>query len=147
MGKRGCFASYKQKALALIGVIFIFVGLANFATYHELTPTSRVAYKAQFLLFSDLRVWGSLFMLAGLIGVVAAFLRQYMVGFSAMMLMSTWWGALFVSGLTLTGYIRIIPSILIWFLISVFLYIIAAWPEFPSENMIAMLKEENAHEE
>ncbi len=128
--------SQKAKALALIGVIFVCVGLANFTTYHELSPTSRIAYAGQFTLFSDLRVWACFFMLAGAVGIWAAFAKQYFIGFFAMMLMSTWWGALFIVGLLLEGYTRIIPSILTWILISAFLYIISSWPEFPPKERV-----------
>jgi hypothetical protein len=136
--------SHKARALALIGIIFVFVGLANFTTYHELSPASRVAYEGQFTLFSDLRVWGCFFALAGVVGIVAAYTKKYSIGFFAMMLMSTWWGALFAVGLVLSGYTRIIPSILTWILISGFLYIISSWPEFPDKTLV---KEEHLREE
>jgi hypothetical protein len=128
--------SQKAKALCLIGVIFVCVGAANFTTYHELSPTSRTAYEGQFTLFDDLRVWACFFMAAGFIGIWAALFNRYTVGFFSMMLMSTWWAALFGVGLVLSGYTRIIPSILTWILISSFLYIISSWPEFPHDKAI-----------
>lgn len=127
--------SRKAQALVLVGVIFVCVGLANYTTYHELTPQSRVAYRGQFELFADLRVWGTFFIISGAAAIVAAYCNRLLVGFFALMLMSSWWGALFVVGLALTGYTRIIPSILTWLLISGFLYTLSSWPEFPTHML------------
>jgi Trk-type K+ transport system membrane component len=134
----------KARSLALASIIYIFVGATNFSTYVEINAGRAETryYEAQFSLFSDLRVWAVLFILAGVVGFVCALKRNFHLGFAALMLMSSWWGSLFAASLVLTGYTRIVPSILTWLLISLFLYLQASWPEYPSEYEVAKKMEE-----
>lgn len=129
-------APHKAKALFLVGVIFLFLAFANFSTYAELKEGRAETryYRAQFILFNDLRVWAVFFGIAGVVALWASVVHKYNVGFFATMLMATWWAGLFVASLMMTGYPRIIPSILMWSLISIFLYIIASWPEWVTAN-------------
>lgn len=124
---------HKAKALFLVGVIYVFLAAANFSTYAELKngKSDRRYYAAQFSLFNDLRVWACFFGLAGVVAMVCAVTRRYYAGFFGAMLMAVWWACLFVASFAINGYGRIWPSILMWSLISMFLYIIAAWPEVP----------------
>lgn len=124
--------SPKGRALLMAGIMFIMVGLSNVATADELRPglPSYQAYEAQFMLVEGLAFWGSLFMLAGVVAVFFSFRRdQYYMGYFAVMFMALWWAGLFLVSLITTGYTRIIPSIFVWGLISVFLYTISSWQE------------------
>jgi hypothetical protein len=122
----------KARALALAGLTYVFLGGANFATYGELNAgrAEDRYYKAHFSVFEDLRLWAVLFILAGVAGIVCAVKRKFHQGFSVLILMSSWWASMFVVSLLMTGYMRIVPSILIWALVSLFLYILSAWPEY-----------------
>lgn len=130
-------APSKAKALFLVSLIYVMVGVSYYATADELKPNqpSYQAYRAQFSMFHSLRPWGMLFIVAGLVGMFFACKRGkfYYYGFFSLMLMSVWWAGLFTASLSLTGYTRVVPSILIWIMISVFLYIISAWPEMYTE--------------
>lgn len=126
--------SPKGRVLLLAGILFVMVGLSNVATADELNPRlpSYQAYEAQFMLVEGLAFWGSLFMLAGVVGVFFAFRRaQYYAGYFALMFMAMWWAGMFAASLISTGYTRIVPSIFVWGLISVFLYTISSWQESP----------------
>ncbi len=133
--------AHKARSLVVIGIIFLFLSAANFSTYSELKEgrADRRYYEAAFVLCNDLRFWAVLFGIAGLVAIVSAFTKRYPLGFFATMLMTSWWAGLFAASLLMTGYPRIIPSILMWSLISVFLYIIASWPEM--YNVADMEKE------
>lgn len=121
----------KARCLFLAGIMFMMIGWSNIATASELNPKlpSYQAYEAQFMLVSGLRFWGFLFAVAGVVACVTAVLQKYPTGFFALMFMSSWWSGLFAVSLAYTGYNRIIPSIFVWGLISVFLYTISSWPE------------------
>lgn len=130
--------SPKGRTLLMAGVMFFMVGLGNVTTANELKPElpSYQAYRAQFLLVEGLEFWGSLFMLAGVVAIFFSFQRdRYHMGYFAVMFMAMWWATLFLVSLIATGYTRIIPSIFVWGLISVFLYTISSWQEAaPLEN-------------
>lgn len=122
----------KARALALAGLAFMAIGATNFATYGELNAgrAEDRYYRAHFSMFDDLRIWAIFFMTAGLVGIVCAVKRHFHLGFSALILMSSWWSSMFAASLLMTGYARIVPSIMIWALVSLFFYILSAWPEY-----------------
>jgi Trk-type K+ transport system membrane component len=123
----------KARALALASLSFIALGATNFATYAELNAgrAEDRYYRAHFAVFDDLRIWAVFFMISGVVGLVCAIKRNFHIGFSALISMSSWWSGMFVASWLLTGYTRIIPSILIWALMSLFFYILSTWPEYP----------------
>ena len=124
--------SPKGRALFLTGLMFFMVGLSNVVTADEVKPSlpAYQAYAAQFMLVDTLAFWGSLFMLAGTVAIFYSFRRlEYHIGYFAVMFMAMWWAGLFAASLASTGYTRIIPSIFVWSLISLFLYTISSWQE------------------
>lgn len=141
MAPKEILKSYKSRALALVGLIFLLVGWAQFSTYQELTPQAKLVYQAQLSIFPDLRIWALTFMLSGILAIVTAVTKHYWVGFCGLMLVSSWWASLFLASWLINEYSRTWSSILTWSLISVFLYIIAAWPEFPDPQLIADAKD------
>lgn len=129
---KGAVVTPRSRALLLAGVMFIMVGLSNIVTANEIHPhlPSYQAYVAQFSMFDGLVWWGSFFMVAGIIAIIASCWDKYLyVGFFSLMLMAMWWAGLFAASLLMTGYTRIIPSIFTWGLISLFLYTVSAWKE------------------
>lgn len=127
--------SQKARCLFLAGIMFVMIGWSNIATADELNPRlpAYQAYEAQFMLVKGLEFWGFLFAVAGIVAIAGAFIDRYPLGFFSLMFMSSWWSGLFAVSLLYTGYSRIIPSIFVWALISVFLYTISSWPEAVEE--------------
>lgn len=120
--------SPRSRALTLLGFIYLLIGLAQYTTSDQLTGPALKAYKAH-LAFMPISSWGILFVIAGVAALSAAFLGKHTFGFFATMYMSSIWCMLFVVSFMLTGYGRIIPSILIWGFVAAIIYVMSAWPD------------------
>lgn len=139
----------KAWACLLSGIIFVLTGLSQFLTYNDLGPKSKLNYQAHLTLFHDLRVYGVLFMVTGIVAILAPLWKRYSVGFFALMLMSTWWSMLFLVSFSLNGYSRSLIGTMTWLLVSGFLYIISSWIEYPDPLLAEesyIEKERNSHE-
>lgn len=123
----------KSSLLALLGIIYVAIGVANWSTSTEVeaTQSGRDTYKAQFELSNGLHVWGALFILVGIVAFCAAAYGKHVYGFFVTTFMSIWWTTMFLVSLCVTGYGRILPQIFLWTMISLFQYCLSSWPEYP----------------
>jgi hypothetical protein len=85
-----------------------------------------------------LDVWAWLFVGAGTAGIAGGLTMRHPLGFTALMVISTWWGSEFVASWIVTGYGRAVIGTLIWMLVTAALLIVVGWPD-PTEVRIVDL--------
>lgn len=123
--------SHKGRVLFILGSVWVLSGVSQIISASAVRPnaTSSQIFEAHLRIPGGLVTGGALFILSGLIAVVASFTCRYYYGFFALMLMSMWWMLLFVGSLIMTGYLRALPSICTWALVSIFLHTLSSWQE------------------
>jgi hypothetical protein len=131
--------SRRSLVLLVFGVLFVLIGFSYLGQAAEITrsPAAALSYRAHLALM-PLDVWAWLFVGCGTAGIVGGLTMRHPLGFTALMVMSTWWGAEFIGSWVVTGYDRAVLGALVWIALSAALLIIVGWPD-PTEIRIVDL--------
>lgn len=138
-GLRRAVRSRRSLVLLVFGILFVLIGFTYLGQAAEITrsPAAALSYRAHLALF-DLDVWAWLFIATGAAGILGGLTMRHPLGFTALMVMATWWGAEFVGSWIVTGYGRAVLGALVWIALSAALLIIVGWPD-PTEVRISDL--------
>lgn len=136
---RRAVRSRRSLVLLVFGTLFVLIGISYLDQADQLTssPAAAQAYTAHLALF-DLKVWALLFIGTGAAGIFGGLRMRHEVGYTALMVMATWWGAEFVGSAIVTGTGRPVLGALVWIGLSAALLIIVGWPD-PAEIRIVDL--------
>jgi len=136
---RRAVRSRRSLVLLVFGVLYVLIGFTYLGQAAEITasPAAALSYRAHLQLM-PLDVWAWLFLGAGAAGIVGGLTMRHPLGYGALMVMATWWGAEFIGSAIVTGYGRAILGALVWIALSAALLIIAGWPD-PTEVRIVDL--------
>lgn len=131
--------SRRSLVLLVFGTLYVLIGVSYLGQAAEITrsPAAALSYKAHLALM-PLDVWAWLFIAAGAAGILGGLTMRHPLGFSALMVMSTWWGAEFIGSWIVTGYGRAVLGALVWIALSAALLIIVGWAD-PQELRIVDL--------
>lgn len=124
--------SRRSAILFLFGTVFILVGASYIGLEDQITasPVAAQSYAAHLALM-PLDVWAWLFIGCGAVGVAAALARHHTLGFTALMGISSWWGAEFIASWITTGYDRAVLGALLWLLLVGVLGVVVGWRDPP----------------
>lgn len=133
--------SRRSLVLLVFGTLFVLIGVSYLGQAEQITasPAAAQAYTAHLALF-DLQWWAWLFIGTGAAGVFGGLTMRHELGYAALMVMSTWWGAEFIGSAIVTGTGRPVLGALVWIGLTAALLIIVGWPD-PGEIRIADLFE------
>lgn len=136
---RGATRSRRSLVLLVFGTLFVLIGFSYLGQAAEITrsPAAALSYRAHLALM-PLDVWAWLFIGCGTAGIIGGLTMRHPLGFTALMVMSTWWGAEFIGSWIVTGYDRAVLGALVWIALSAALLIIVGWPD-PTEIRIVDL--------
>jgi hypothetical protein len=136
---RRAVRSRRSLVLLVFGILFVLIGFSYLGQAAEITasPAAQLSYKAHLWLM-PLDVWSWLFIGAGAAGVVGGLTMRHPLGFTALMVMATWWGLEFIGSWIVTGYDRAVIGALVWIALTAALLIIVGWPD-PTEVRIVDL--------
>jgi hypothetical protein len=120
--------SRRSAILLLFGTVFVLVGFSYLGLEDQITasPVAAQSYAAHLELM-PLDVWAALFIGCGVVAVVAALARRHTLGFTALMGISSWWGAEFIASWITTGYDRAVLGALLWLLLVGVLGVVVGW--------------------
>lgn len=129
---RRAVRSRRSLVLLVYGTLFVLIGVSYLGQAAEITrsPAAALSYEAHLALM-PLDVWAWLFIAAGAAGLVGGLTMSHPMGFTALMVMSTWWGAEFIGSWIVTGYDRAVLGALVWIALTGALLIIVGWPDPP----------------
>jgi hypothetical protein len=136
---RWAVRSRRSLVLIVFGTLFVLIGISYLGQAAEITasPAAALSYRAHLALM-PLDVWAWLFVVAGTAGLVGGLTYRHEIGYTALMVISTWWGAEFIGSWIVTGYARAVLGALVWIALSAALLIIVGWPD-PTEVRIGDL--------
>lgn len=136
---RRAVRSRRSLVLLVFGVLFVLIGFTYLGQADEImaSPAAALSYRAHLALM-PLDVWAWLFVAAGAAGIVGGLTMRHPLGFTALMVMSTWWSSEFIGSAIVTGYGRAVIAALIWFVLTAGLLIMVGWPD-PHEVRIVDL--------
>lgn len=136
---RSSVRSRRSLVLLVFGTLFILVGLSYLGVEDQITgsPAAAQSYAAHLALM-PLDVWAWLFVGCGAAGLVGGLTMNHALGYTALMVISTWWGAEFVGSWIVTGYDRAVLGALTWIGMTAALLIVVGWPD-PHEVRIGDL--------
>lgn len=128
--------------LLLLGVIFMLTGFVLSTTTAAVTVMPAYAAHVDVLPW---RVWAWLFFGVGLFAAVVSVLagERAWLAYGALMLLSSFWGLLFVASAVQTGYGRAWLGTLQWLAVSGVLAIISDWEDPPAQRVdVAELRDQ-----
>lgn len=131
--------SRRSLVLLVFGVLFVFIGLSYLGVEDQITssPIAAQSYRAHLALM-PLDAWAWLFIGCGTTGIVGGLTMNHALGYCALMVISTWWGAEFVGSWLVTGYDRAVLGALTWMGLTAALLIVVGWPD-PTDVRISDL--------
>lgn len=136
---RRAVRSRRSLVLLVFGTLFVLIGVSYLGQAEEITrsPAATLSYRAHLALM-PLDVWAWVFIGCGAAGLVGGLTMRHPLGYTALMVISTWWGAEFIGSWIVTGYGRAILGALVWIALTAALLIIVGWPD-PTEVRITDL--------
>lgn len=138
-GLRRAVRSRRSLVLLVFGTLFVLIGCTYLGQADEIirSPAAALSYRAHLALM-PLDVWAWLFIATGAAGILGGLTMRHPLGFTALMVVSTWWGAEFIGSWIVTGYARAVLGALVWIALTGALLIIVGWPD-PTEVRIVDL--------
>lgn len=129
---RHVMRSRRAVVLLLFGTVFVIIGCSYIGLQREITasPIAAQSYAAHLKLM-PLDAWGWLFIACGAAGIGGGLTGYHTAGFTALMLISSWWGAEFLASWASTGYNRAVLGALTWLLVVGVLAVIVGWRDPP----------------
>lgn len=136
---RRAVRSRRSLVLLVFGILYTLVGISYLGQAAEITrsPAATLSYRAHLALL-PLDMWAWLFVGAGTAGIAAGLSMHHVPGYTALMVISSWWGLEFVGSWIVTGYDRAVLGALVWVALAAALGIISGWPD-PAEVRITDL--------
>lgn len=127
-----CKVRHSRRSIVeiLFGATFILIGSSYLGQAEQInkSPIAQLAYRAHLQMMS-IDAWGWLFIACGATAVLSGLTYRHVLGFTALMGISGWWGLEFIASWVSTGYDRAIIGALTWLLLVGLLLVIAGWPD------------------
>lgn len=122
--------SKRSLVLIMFGVTFFLIGWSYLGMAGEIerSPAASLAYRGH-LNMMPLDWWGKLFMFCGAMAALGGLIHRHVIGFTALMAVSGWWGLEFVASWAINGYTRALIGALTWLLLVGLLLVISSWPD------------------